>query len=127
MKAAQDPTVPAPLVFQMLICPVIDNSATAETVWSTSRHSPWLTPTRMTWYRQKYFTNSSDVRNWDASPNFAPPEVMAKSPTTFVAVAECDLLAPEALKYGESLKAVGVDTEVKIYKGATHSVLILAG
>lgn len=53
--------------------------------------------------------------------------MLAQYPKTFVAVAECDLLAPEGLAYGARLKDAGVPTETKIYKGATHSVLVLAG
>lgn len=81
----------------------------------------------MTWYREKYFPNPSDAAKWDASPNFAPRELLAKSPKTFIAVADCDLLAPEALEYGKLLKEVGVDVEVNVVQGGTHSILILAG
>jgi acetyl esterase/lipase len=113
--------------FQMLICPVIDCTADITTGWSTSRHSPWLTPSRMQWYREKYFTDDAQSRNWDASPCFAPKTLLQKSPPSYVAVAECDLLAPEGLAYAESLRAAGVATEIKVCKGATHSVLGLAG
>jgi len=81
----------------------------------------------MTWYRERYFTNLSDTKNWDASPCFAPANVLAKSPQTFIAIAECDLLAPEGIDYAQKLAEAGVETEMKIYKGATHSILILAG
>jgi acetyl esterase/lipase len=111
----------------MMICPVIDSTATTTTIWSTSKHAPWLTPTRMAWYREKYFSNPSDAANWDASPCFAPPRLLGQSPKTFVGIAECDLLAPEAFQYAEALKGAGVETTVEVYKGATHSVLVLAG
>ncbi len=35
------------------------------------------------------------------------------SPKTWVAVAECDLLKPEAIAYGKQLEEVGVDVEFK--------------
>ncbi|ETS75260.1 hypothetical protein PFICI_13744 [Pestalotiopsis fici W106-1] len=114
-------------IFQMMLCPVIDNTATVETAWYGSRNAPWLTPSRMTWYREKYFSSPSEAANWDASPCFAPTEILAKSPQTFIAVSECDLLAPEAMKFGESLRDAGVSTRVEIYKGGTHSILVLAG
>lgn len=126
MKAALDPSFTKKLVCQVLICPVIDNTATDETGWATSRHSPWLTPSRMTWYRQKYFRTERDTRDWQASPCFAPPDILGTSPNTFLAIAECDLLAPEAHQFGKLLKSSGVDIDVQLYKGATHSVLILA-
>lgn len=64
---------------------------------------------------------------WKASPCFATKEMMGNSPKTFVAVAECDLLAPEGLAYAGALREAGVEVEVTVYKGATHSVLVLAG
>lgn len=54
-------------------------------------------------------------------------EVLQKSPSTFLAVAECDLLAPEAIRYGDFLQKSGADVDVQLYSGATHSILILAG
>ena len=114
-------------VCQLLLCPVIDNTATIDSTWATSQYAPWLTPGRMSWYRKQYFQSTSDTHHWDASPNLAPADVLKKNPATFIAVAECDLLAPEDLAYAQSLQNAGVDTEVKLYKGATHSILLLAG
>ncbi|KAK6193218.1 hypothetical protein LQW54_012682 [Pestalotiopsis sp. IQ-011] len=87
----------------------------------------WLTPSRMMWYREMYFTLPTDAANWDASPCFAPAELLSQSPATFIGVSECDLLAPEALKFGECLKNAGITTQLEVYKGATHSILVLAG
>ncbi|KAK4446632.1 Alpha/Beta hydrolase protein [Podospora aff. communis PSN243] len=118
------------LLFQVLICPVIDNLATTSTVWSTSQNSPFLTPARMSWYRDRYFqspNSEADRGHWRASPCYAPSEVLDKSADTFIGIAECDLLAPEDLAYAEQLRSQGVKVESKVYKGATHSVLILAG
>ncbi|KAI1850900.1 hypothetical protein JX266_003565 [Neoarthrinium moseri] len=126
LKISKLAILPKP-VFQVMICPVIDNTATTDTIWYGSQHAPWLTPSRMTWYREKYFSLPSEAANWDASPCFAPPDLQAKSPKTFIGVSECDLLAPEALRYAEVLEQAGVDTTVKVYKGATHSILVLAG
>ncbi|EQB52015.1 hypothetical protein CGLO_08391 [Colletotrichum gloeosporioides Cg-14] len=126
MKASLENVTPAP-VSQILICPVIDSTTTVETVWSASKHVPWLTPGRMTWYQNLYFPNQEDKESWDASPFFAPKDIVGRSPKTWIAIAEIDLLAPEGLKYAEQLKDAGVEVETKVYKGATHSVLILAG
>lgn len=131
MQAA-DSSLDVRPMYQLLICPVIDNTATTSDTWSKSRHSPWLTPQRMSWYRRQYFNTVANVTSemasdWRASPCFAPTDLLRKSPKTHIAVAECDLLAPEGISYGEKLKSLGVDAEIRIYKGATHSVLILAG
>ncbi|KAH9897583.1 Alpha/Beta hydrolase protein [Xylariomycetidae sp. FL2044] len=127
MKVASAGPLPVKPKFQLLLCPVIDNTADVCTVWSESQHAPWLTPTRMKWYRQKYFAKPAQPKSWDASPCYASNDLLSQSPKTFVGVAECDLLGPEALAYADLLKGAGVETEVKVYKGATHSILILAG
>jgi acetyl esterase/lipase len=127
MKAALSSNLAAKPIIQLLICPVIDNSATTSTVWKSSQHAPWLTPPRMTWYREQYFRNPEDVKEWTASPCFAPQNLLAQSPKTCLLIAECDLLAPEALSYAKSLQKANVEVDVKVYRGATHSVLVLAG
>jgi acetyl esterase/lipase len=127
MKARlQDPGLVSP-VFQLLMDPVIDNTATTSTAWASSQHSPGLTPGRMLWYRAQYFRAASNPLHWDASPNLAPRDVLATSPATWVAVAECDLLAPEQQKYAQLLRDAGVASQDKVYAGAMHWSLVLAG
>jgi acetyl esterase/lipase len=108
-------------IFQMLILPVIDNTATASTTWSNNVNAPWLTPPRMIWYRKMYLPNELHWKNWDVSPNFAPKELLAKSPQ------ELDILCQEAENYGALLKQLNVNTTAMGYEGSTHSLLILDG
>ena len=114
-------------IFQMLILPVIDNTATSSMAWSNNVNAPWLTPSRMTWYRNMYLPNEIDWKNWDVSPNFALKELLAKSPQTWIAAAELDILCQEAEDYGFLLKQLNVNTTVVVYEGSTHSLLILDG
>jgi acetyl esterase/lipase len=114
-------------IYQMLILPVIDNTATAETAWSNNIHAPWLTPSRMLWYRNMYLPNKSDWENWDVSPQLAPRELLAKSPPTWIAVGEMDILCREAELYGGLLKELEVKTDINVYMGSTHSLLVLDG
>lgn len=131
MKAALDEDVGARPTFQLCICPVVDNTATRETGWKDSQDAPWLTPERMQWYRARYFAGpeaGAGARSWDASPCFAPREVLALSPRTFIGVAGCDLLAPEGERFAEQLVLEGgVDVRVEVYEGTTHPILVLAG
>ncbi|RDW83430.1 hypothetical protein BP5796_04921 [Coleophoma crateriformis] len=113
--------------FQLLLLPVIDNTASASTVWARNAHAPWLTPARMTWYRNMYLPNQQDWTNWDVSPNFAKVELLAQSPSTWIAVSECDILCDEGKGFGELLGANGVEAHVEVYEGGTHSLLILDG
>lgn len=124
LRAVEDGFRP---IAQLLVCPVLDNTATVESRWAKSQFSPWLTPSRMTWYRDLYFSSASETWGWHASPLYASPELIALCPPTFLAVAECDLLAPEAEAYADSLALYGVSTYKRIYTGGTHSLLVLAG
>ncbi|KAK1835304.1 AB hydrolase superfamily protein [Podospora conica] len=120
------PTTTRP-IFQLLICPVIDNTATPETAWATSLHSPFLTPGRMEWYRQRYFAEPAHREEWTASPCYAPEDALGRLPPTFMAIAGCDLLAPEERAFAALLEGAGVPVEGRVYEGVTHSVLVLAG
>jgi acetyl esterase/lipase len=122
-------------IIQLLVCPVIDNTVSIDTDpseragWQAVQHSPWLTPTRMQWYRDQYFGGapSTATAEWTASPCYAPQKLLAASPPTFLGIAGCDLLAPEAKAYGAQLATAGVAIDVQTYAGGTHSVLVLAG
>ncbi|KAL4962869.1 alpha/beta hydrolase [Aspergillus stella-maris] len=133
MKASLLST-PIQIVFQLLVVPVIDNTATIEGIWKENQHAPWLTPARMTWYRDMYIPNPETRFEWQASPNLAPVELLANSPDTFIAVSGQDLLAPEARSYAgvleQAWKGEGVEgrnVEVKVYEGGTHSILAMSG
>lgn len=125
LKAAQL-GLPAPM-FQMLVLPVIDNTATDSTVWASNANAAWLSPSRMLWYRNMYLPNKEDWKKWDVSPNLASNELLRKSPKTWIAVSELDILCDEAKMYGEQLELLGVETTINVYKGSTHSLLILDG
>ncbi|KAH9884383.1 Alpha/Beta hydrolase protein [Xylariomycetidae sp. FL2044] len=142
MRAAQmEP--PIDIAFQLLVVPVIDNHATVETVWAANKNAPWLTPARMTWYRRMWLANREEVErrpSWEVSPNLAPPELLARTPKTWIAVAEQDLLSPEAKLYASQLDqawkklssiegdaSASRSVEVKVYGGSTHSILSMSG
>ncbi|KIW20522.1 hypothetical protein PV08_01097 [Exophiala spinifera] len=127
LKASLQQPKPIPLVLQLLLVPVIDNTATVDSTWSTRTHAPWLTPARMTWYRDMYLPNSKDALKWDASPNLAPAELLGKTPKTWIGIAEQDLLAPEAAAFADQLRTVGVDVDVEHYAGMTHTILAMNG
>ncbi|KAJ7505437.1 alpha/beta hydrolase fold-domain-containing protein [Mycena galericulata] len=126
LKAAEA-TPPIPLVFQLLIVPVTDNTASVENLWAENALTPWLSPARMLWFRDNYLPNREDYTKWDASPYFAPDELLAKVPKTWIAVCEADILRDEGIEYGKKLTAVGVETEVEVYRGAPHPVMAMDG
>lgn len=118
---------PISIIHQILVVPVIDNTATTGTIWRSRQYAPWLTPSRMTWYRWKYLPNQLDWWKWDVSPNLASEELLAKNPRTFFAISELDLLAPEGILFAQQLEKAGVEVEINVYKGSTHSILALDG
>ena len=130
LKASQlDP--PIPIVFQLLIVPVTDNTASEtndrQKSWKENEKTPWLGPERMHWFVNNYLPNKEDWTKWDASPIFAPDELAAKSPKTWIAVCEMDILRDEGIAYGEKLKKLGVEVETKVYKGAPHPIMAMDG
>ncbi|KAF2711137.1 alpha/beta-hydrolase [Pleomassaria siparia CBS 279.74] len=151
LRMLEDQTsFPWPLAALVLIVPVVDNTATIMTttttrsstdddddsqrereeeasIWYPNRHAPWLTSTRMLWYRHMYMPDTTSWSSWAASPNLAPTSLLAKLPRTWIAVSECDLLAPEALQFAGLLEGLGVDVEKYVVQGGTHSILALNG
>ncbi|KIK67689.1 hypothetical protein GYMLUDRAFT_36420 [Collybiopsis luxurians FD-317 M1] len=133
LKAAEPtftPPLPSPLVLQLLIVPVTDNTATDSPggLWEENKHTPWLSPDRMNWFKDNYFANKEDWTKWDASPIFAPQELLTKTPNAWIGVGELDILRDEGVKYGEKLKEAGVkEVEIAVYKGGPHPIMAMDG
>lgn len=125
LKAAQD--VDIRICFQLLIVPVIDNTATADGIWRQNCNAPWLTPSRMIWYRRMYMPLEDDWRKWDSSPHLAPEALLKRLPPTWMAISEQDLLAPEARLFAQQLDQLKVPVTVCEIEGGTHSILALCG
>lgn len=129
MAAELDP--PIPLKLAQLIVPVTDNTAlhTEDRYpsWKENANTVWLDTGRMLWFRNFYIPNEVDRTKWDNSPIFAPNELLAKSPKTWVAVMELDILRDEGLAYGERLRRAGVPVSFKVYAKAPHQILAMDG
>ncbi|KAG6821190.1 hypothetical protein H0H93_004010 [Arthromyces matolae] len=124
LKAAErEPSIP--LIFQLLVVPVTDNTASIDNLWADNQHSPWLTPDRMLWFRKNYLPDVADHTKWDASPIFAPEGLLAKVPRAWIGVAELDILKEEGVLYGKKLRDLGVDVDTVIYEGAPHPIMAM--
>lgn len=95
--------------------------------WADNAHAPWLTPERMLWFKSNYLPNETDWTKWDASPIFAPDELVKKVPKTWIAVAELDILRDEGIAYAEKLRKEGVHVDVELYKGGPHPIMAMDG
>lgn len=134
LKAAErSPSIP--LIFQLLVVPVTDNTASASdppatptsAAWTENMHTPWLSPAHMLWFRANYLPRLDDRTKWDASPLFAPRELLAKTPRAWIGVAELDILRDEGVQYGKALEGAGVQVETVVYKRAPHPIMAMDG
>lgn len=116
-----------PLIFQLLVVPVTDNLASVDNLWKENENAPWLTPARMLWFKKNYLPNRDDWTRWDASPTFAPAELLARAPKAWIGVCEVDILKAEGIEYGEKLRKAGVDVEIVVYPGAPHPIMAMDG
>ncbi|KAH9046257.1 alpha/beta hydrolase fold-domain-containing protein [Lactarius hengduanensis] len=120
---------PIPLTFQLLIVPVTDNTASASGVphasWRENRHTPWLSPARMLWFRRQYLPQESTRARWDASPLLAQDEMFRRVPRAWIAVTELDILRDEGISYGKKLLRAGVPAEIKTYRAAPHPIMAM--
>ena len=116
-------------MFQLLVVPVTDNTASVETStsWAENQLTPWLSPERMLWFRHNYLPNKEDWIKWDASPFFAPDDLVSKLPKAWIGVTELDILRDEGVQYGEKLKKTGVEVDIVMYKGAPHPIMAMDG
>ncbi|KAG2733871.1 hypothetical protein G9P44_003396 [Scheffersomyces stipitis] len=116
-----------PILFQVLVVPVTDNTATPENKesWKQFQLSPQLPAEKMIWYRYLYLPNEKDIVKPESSPLFYSDESFKKVPPCFIAAAECDVLRSEAVEYHEKLRKNGVKSEIKIYTGVPHPVMAM--
>jgi acetyl esterase/lipase len=121
---------PVFLVAQLLIVPVIDNSASpSSNFWLENRHAPGLSPKKMHWYQSLYLPNPADRKQWMASPILAPKSAfkcrtIAKA---YIKVAQVDVLRGEGVAYAKFLEDNGVEVDFKEYTGVPHAALSMAG
>ncbi|KAF8133996.1 alpha/beta hydrolase fold-domain-containing protein [Boletus edulis] len=130
LKAQQlDP--PIPILFQLLVVPVIDNTATDSgdkyPSWKEMKNTVWLNKGRMMWFRHNYLPDPTTWANWDNSPIFAPETLLANAPPAWVGVCEMDILRDEGIAYGKKLEALGVKVEIKTYERVPHQSLGMDG
>lgn len=119
-----------PICFQLMVVPVTDNSATPETQpsWGENEYTPQLPAEKMIWYRSLYLQKGGDEYTTpESSPLFYSNDSFSKVPPCFIAAAECDVLRSEAEAYAAKLKKNGVSTDIVIYAGMPHPVMVMDG
>ena len=122
---------PVPLLFQLLIVPVVDNTASLSDErypsWAENAQTACLPADLMVWFRNHYLPKAEDRLNWDNSPIFAPDGLVIHAPKAWIAVTEMDILRDEGLAYGEKLTRAGVDVTMKVYEKVPHLINVFDG
>jgi len=116
---ARDEGGPA-LVYQAMVYPAIDSSATRNDYPSKTENASgyFLTRESMEWYRTQYLRDEADGDHPYCSPLLAPS--LAGLPAAFVVTAEFDPLRDEGEEYARRLVAAGVSAEVYRAPGMFH-------
>lgn len=130
LKSAQasfDPPLPKPMLLQLLLTPIFDQTATDAPGgrWESNKHAPILPPASVYQFREMYLRNEDDRLNWEAAPLLAPEDVFKKAPRAWIGVGEMDVLCNESEAYAEKLNKCGVEAECVVYKGGTHVIFLL--
>jgi len=126
-KALSSNNVPK-FKLQLLIVPVMDNTATVENnaSWKSSEFVPALPAEKMLWYRRHYLP---DLNTW-ALPESSPllyKDGWEKQPSALIVVGELDVLKDEGIAYGKKLTDAGVAVDLKIMAGMPHPFLAMDG
>ena len=111
---------PVPLVFQMLIYPATDMTASFPSHVENAA-GPVLTRQAMEWFTNHYMPAGADKKDPLASPHFAPDSLLKGAPPALIITAELDPLRDEGEEYGRRLIANGVTASVVRYNGMFHS------
>ena len=111
---------PVPIVFQMLIYPATDMTASFPSHIENAG-GPVLTKQAMEWFTNHYMPADADRKDPLASPHFAPDSMLKGAPPALIITAELDPLRDEGEEYGRRLIANGVTASVVRYNGMFHS------
>ena len=111
---------PVPLVFQLLIYPATDMTASFPSQVENAA-GPVLTRQAMDWFTNHYMPAGADLKDPLASPHFAPDSLLKGAPPALIITAELDPLRDEGEEYGRRLIANGVTASVVRFNGMFHS------
>jgi acetyl esterase len=109
-----------PLVFQLLVYPVTDQSRTQKS-YVDNATGYFLETDTMRWFSGHYLRTDADAQEAYAAPLLAKD--VAAVPPALIITAEFDPLRDEGEQYGERLRAAGIPAAVSRYDGQVHGFL----
>lgn len=126
-KAASAPHRGHKFVSQLLIVPVVDNTATVDNnpTWRELQFTASLTAAKMTWYRRHYLPHEEEWANPEASPLLSSHETLSRLPPTLILVAELDILRHEGEQYAQRLMEAGIPVDLRVMPGVPHPFIAM--
>ncbi|MDT4892366.1 MAG: acetyl esterase [Pseudonocardiales bacterium] len=124
LASAQDPSLPR-VVLQVLLYPVLDDDLTSDTYQAFAGGRFGLSEEQMRWYWQCYAPAAGTRRDPLAVP--ARAASLDGVAPAFIAVGEFDPLLSEARAYAAALRAAGVPTTLREYRGGFHGFYSFRG
>ncbi|RMD39574.1 hypothetical protein DV735_g5551, partial [Chaetothyriales sp. CBS 134920] len=112
------------LRIQLLVAPVMDNTATVANnpTYRSYEHTAPLSAEKMLWYRAHYLPDPALQSRPDVSPLLWPGD-FALLPPAVVLVGEVDILRHEGQEYARKLQTAGVQTRLEVMEGMPHPFL----
>lgn len=129
LKDAQADAAP-PLVFQLLIVPLMDNAATEDNTLRMANHgAPGLTIERLLAFQRLYLPTPEDGKNWQASPIRLSLTTLREWPVAeaCITLAQVDPLYHEGAEFARLLRNAGKMPTVIEAKDAPHMIMNLGG
>lgn len=126
-RASSMPQQNHQLIAQVLVVPVVDNTATVDNnpTWKDLQYTASLTAAKMTWYRRHYLPREEDWVNPEASPLMSSLDTLSRLPPTLILVAELDILRHEGEQYGKKLGEAGVPVDIRLMPGVPHPFIAM--
>ena len=127
-KALSAPAIVPKFVTQLLIVPVIDNTATPadNKSWKDCEFTAALPAEKMMWFRNHYLPDKKRRLEPEASPLFYE-DGWTEQPKALVVVGEYDVLRTEGELYAEKLRRGGITVNLQVMKGMPHPFLAMDG
>lgn len=112
------------VVFQVLLCPMIDNNSTSESSFSITDKRIWNRHSNLQgWMHYLGRPTTSEQEPFEASKYAAPSHAgdLHGLPPAYIAVGSVDLFLDENRDYAERLNGSGVTTQLEIFSGGYHA------
>lgn len=113
-----------PVIFQALLCPMIDNTNTSDSSFSITDKRIWNRNSNLQgWMHYLGRDDASGKEAYPASKYAAPSHAsdLHGLPSAYIGVGSVDLFVDENRDYSERLNAAGVSSQLEIFNGGFHA------